>query len=117
MLIEPPRTPFGKAIVPFLLAAVALMACADVWELAFCAGSEESEDCCSTPAGRGAEDEPACDHCPTCLVSHGHLLSCAAEMTVNGLSTDSSLAPGVGLKISARLRPDEIFHPPLATSS
>lgn len=96
-----------------VLIGVGLLAGAEFWEFALCAGDGESSDC-GTGAGVG-NSESGCDHCVWCLVTHGHALSALGEVVQLGRLAETSATWDRPTRIVLDLRAQDIFHPPLTS--
>ena len=103
--------------VAVLVAAFALGTAttgADLVELVTC-GAEKSAEC--GPAhGTGGENENGCDHCPSCMVAHGHMQSVVAGLNNQAPTPKTSGLTSVSRQLRSRLSAQDIFHPPITPS-
>ena len=103
--------------IPVLVALLAAGALAlgtvgaDFVDLLTC--GHESEACGWAPAPR-SDDEGTCDHCPTCMVSHGHMLSLAERAAAPTPDAGRANLTPVPSHLHPRIAARDIFHPPIA---
>jgi len=100
-----------------LSVAVALGAAtvgADLVDVVTC-GAETAEDCASAP-GRDGHDEGACDHCPSCMIAHGHMQSLVAGVPIQAPVPGTSGLASVRQNLRPHVSEQHIFHPPITPS-
>ena len=83
---------------------------ADFVDLLTC--GHEDEGCGSATAPR-SDDEGSCDHCPTCMVSHGHMHSLAELAAALAPDAARSVLTPVLSRLQPRIAARDIFHPPI----
>lgn len=87
---------------------------ADLVELVTC-GAEKSAECGPTQES-GGENEGGCDHCPSCMMAHGHMLSIVAGLNHQAPASRTSGLASVSRQLRSRLSAEDIFHPPITPS-
>ena len=87
---------------------------ADLVELVTC-GAEKSSECGPTQES-GGENESGCDHCPSCMVAHGHMQSVVAGLNIQAPTPRTSGLTSVSRQLRSRISAHDIFHPPITPS-